>query len=69
MNNKLAWGVILLSLVYVPIQYCIPPTCIGRGHEFLLNIPDTAEVSISRLIIQVIVAIIIALAIEKFDIK
>ena len=67
MNDKFAWGVVILSLVYVPIQFCGGTSCTGGGHAFLLNIPLYAEVSISRLIIQVIVAIILALAIKKFD--
>jgi len=69
MNNKLSWGIIILSLIYVPTQFCrANGVCISKGHEFLFDL-GSREVSITRLIIQVIVAVIIATAIEKLTKK
>ena len=68
MNNKFSWGIIILSLIYVPTQYCYPKGCTQAGHEFLLDLGRN-EVSITRLIIQVIIAVIIAIAIEKLTKK
>ena len=68
MNNKISWGIIILSLIYVPAQYCYPRGCSQAGHKFLFDLGRN-EVSITRLIIQVIVAIIIALVIEKYSKK
>lgn len=68
MNNKISWGIIILSLIYVPAQYCYPRGCSPAGHEFLFDL-GIYEVSISRLVIQVILAIIIGLVIEKYSKK
>jgi len=68
MDNKLSWGIIILSLIYVPTQYCSSRRCTSSGHEFLFDL-GSKEVSITRLIIQVIVAIIIAIVIEKLTKK
>lgn len=68
MDNKLSWGIIILSLIYVPTQFCGSNGCRSRGHEFLFDL-GSKEVSITRLIIQIIVAIIIAIVIEKLTKK
>jgi len=69
LNNKFSWGIIILSLVYVPVKICgVEWGCYSKGHRFLLDL-DRYEIALSSLFVQVIVAIVIAIAIEKFTKK